>query len=50
MLYYLKLYLIYVMTSIYHLYDYLNKNINIIYSVSSIYIGILPHYFHFMNC
>jgi hypothetical protein len=35
---------------IYNLYDYLNKNIDIIYSVLSIYIGILPHYFHFMNC
>jgi hypothetical protein len=35
---------------IYNLYDYLNKNIDIIYSALSIYIGILPHYFHFMSC
>jgi hypothetical protein len=35
---------------IYNLYDYLDKNIDIMYSVLFIYIGILSHYFHFMNC
>jgi len=41
---------IYIYIYIYHLYDYWNINIDIIYSVLYIYIGILPHYFCFMNC
>jgi len=44
----IKYYVIYIY--IYNLYDYSNKNIDIIYSVLSIYIDILFHYFDFMNC